>query len=126
MPESEPPKFDPARNLSLHLIGAEATFEMDVQGDRKNAVRQCPLDRSPVVGQQQIRSQVNEYPADAKKRGKRPPFVDPGIMDIDVQRRINAADRSRCAVERKDRMTVSVGKMVDHACYADRYAAMAK
>ena len=66
-PEGESPEFYPARDLPLHFVRPEATFQMDMGGDRKKAGHQCPLDRSPIVGQQQIRRQLGKHAAYTKK-----------------------------------------------------------
>ena len=68
--QGEPAQPDPAWQLCPRLLRAEAVDHVQMRADRADAISQRPFDRTPVVGQQEIRPLVAQNAAEGPQIGE--------------------------------------------------------
>ena len=121
--ECPSPKHHPARNLRIRLAEAEAGFEMQMPGNRREPAGRRPFDRPPIIGEQEIRSQAAERKSATHQVVQHTPLDTSDRQDRDIEIAGNSLRGVEIVVQGDDRVAESLAKMINYANHAQWYAA---
>jgi hypothetical protein len=121
--ECPSPEQHPARNLRIRLASAKAGFQMQMPANRREPAGRRPLDCSPIVGEQEIRSQTVQRQGAGGQAVQYTPLAASQRQHRKVET-VGYPRRSlEVVVQGDDRVTESFTKMIYYANHAQWYAA---
>src|SRR5712692_9648316 len=68
MAQRKPPIYDAAAQLRGRLLRSEAVLMMQMARERQEPISHCPVDRRPIIGQQQVGSPSCDLSAPTPQR----------------------------------------------------------
>src|SRR5262249_60825486 len=117
------PKNYAAAKLSHGFLLAEPGLVMNVREPRDQSVGHCPLDRSPVVRNEHVRTTPHQFARACAKRGEQICLRDRNGYNSAVNVPADISGCSGCAVKRDHDMPERRAQVVEDSCHAERYSA---